>query len=307
MTMAALVEVGNLFKKYGPVEAVRGVSFEIASGEIFGLLGPNGAGKTSTLECVIGLRSPDGGTIRLCGIDALAQPREVKERIGVVLQSTTLQDKITPREALRLFGAFYKKKVDPVALLTRFALRDKADSPFESLSGGQKQRLALALAFVNAPDVLFLDEPTVGLDAQARRELHDSILASKEEGRAVFLTTHNMEEAQLLCDRLAVIDHGIIIAMGTPDELIAQSRAIPRIVLRSARPVNLSEVLKLKTISDSVASGVTTEIKTEAVGRAIAELARYLEAEGNELLDLKVMKPSLEDVFIELTGSSLRD
>ena len=233
MKTAPLVEVANLVKRYGAVEAVRDVTFEIFPGEIFGLLGPNGAGKTSTLECVVGLKSPDGGSIRLCGIDALARPREVKERIGAVLQSTTLQDKITPREALKLLGAFYQRKSDPVALIDRFALSEKADAPFDSLSGGQKQRLALALAFVNEPEILFLDEPTAGLDAQSRRELHASIATSKNEGRAVFLTTHNMEEAHSLCDRLAIIDQGAIIAAGSPGELISRARGVSRINLRN--------------------------------------------------------------------------
>ena len=169
--MPAKVIIRDLRKSYGGVEAVAGVSFEIQDGEIFGMLGPNGAGKTSTLECVIGLREPDSGTIEVCGIDARQHPQEVKQRIGAALQTTSLQDKITGREALALFGSFYRRSVPPADLLKRFSLEEKADAPFDTLSGGQKQRLALALAFVNQPELVFLDEPTTGLDPQSRREI----------------------------------------------------------------------------------------------------------------------------------------
>src|SRR5581483_7072958 len=202
--MAGGVIVHNLVKRYGPVEAVRGVGFDVHAGEIFGLLGPNGAGKTTTVECVIGLRRPDQGTIEIDGIDALAQPDRTKQRIGAQLQATALQDKITPREALRLFGSFHDRRADVRSLIDRFALSEKADAPFESLSGGQRQRLALALAFVNDPAVLFLDEPTSGLDPQSRRELHESIRQMRAEGRAILLTTHYIAEAHDLCDRIAI-------------------------------------------------------------------------------------------------------
>ena len=198
----------NLKKRYDGVEAARGVSFEIRDGEIFGLIGPNGAGKTTTVECVIGLREPDEGAIEVCGIDARRRPREVKEKIGASLQTTALQDKITPREALALFGAFYRHKAEPAALLERFALLDKADAPFDTLSGGQRQRLALALAFVNKPELVFLDEPTAGLDPQSRRELHGEIAKMKHDGHTVLLTTHYLNEAEALCDRIAIIDRG---------------------------------------------------------------------------------------------------
>jgi ABC-type Na+ transport system ATPase subunit NatA len=178
--MPPKVIVHNLKKRYDAVEAARGVSFEIEDGEIFGLIGPNGAGKTTTVECVIGLREPDEGTIEVCGIDARRRPREVKEKIGASLQTTALQEKITPREALALFGTFYRRKAEPAALLERFALVEKADAPFDTLSGGQRQRLALALAFVNNPELVFLDEPTAGLDPQSRRELHGEIAKMKD-------------------------------------------------------------------------------------------------------------------------------
>src|SRR5919106_2060333 len=188
--MSASVVVRDLRKQYGSVQAARGVSFEIQDGEVFGLLGPNGAGKTTTLECVIGLRQPDEGTIEVCGIDARQRPHDVKQRIGAVLQTTALQDRITPREALTLFGSFYRNRSEPGQLLNRFALAEKADAPFDTLSHGLRQRLALALAFVNEPELIFLDEPTTGLDAQSRRELHGEVTRMKREGRTVLLTTH---------------------------------------------------------------------------------------------------------------------
>ncbi len=305
--MAGKIIVRDLIKRYGQVEAVRGVDFEVAEGEIFGLLGPNGAGKTSTLECTIGLRQPDGGSITLCGIDAATAPESVKHKIGAVLQSTALQDQITPREALKLFGAFYEKRADLEKLIARFSLSEKADAQFDSLSGGQKQRLALALAFVNEPEVLFLDEPTAGLDPQSRRELHQSILKMKQEGLTVLLTTHYIEEAHLLCDRIAIIDHGRIIAIGKPEELIAQSKALPRITLRTAQEVDLQQLQKLPSVTEAAEVDGRTQIKTANVGRAVVEIAQFLDAQKNELLDLHVQRPSLEDVFIELTGSSLRD
>ncbi|MDB5291495.1 MAG: hypothetical protein JWL69_2736 [Phycisphaerales bacterium] len=305
--MPGKLVVQNLIKRYGDFEAVRGVSFEVAEGEIFGLLGPNGAGKTSTLECVVGLRRPDGGAIELCGIDAIARPAEVKHRIGVALQSTSLQDKITPREALALFSSFYPKRAGVEQLIQRFALEDKADSSFDSLSGGQRQRLALALAFVNEPEVLFLDEPTTGLDPQSRRDLHASILDMRREGRTVLLTTHYIEEAHALCDRVAIVDRGKVIAIGKPDELIANAAALPRIVVRAASPLDSASLSALPGVRQVESTNGQAQLKSGNVSRTVIELVRMLEASGNELLDLQITRPSLEDVFIELTGSSLRE
>jgi ABC-2 type transport system ATP-binding protein len=305
--MAGKILVQNLLKRYGTVEALRGVSFEVPDGQIFGLLGPNGAGKTTTLECVIGLRQPDSGSIQVCGIDALANPDGVKQKLGAQLQATALQDKITPREALKLFGSFYTKQADIDSLIERFSLTEKADASFDSLSGGQKQRLALALAFVNEPEVLFLDEPTTGLDPQSRRELHASILRMREDGHTVLLTTHYIEEAEKLCDRLAIIDHGRIIATGTPRELIERSKALPQITVRTARPLTAEQVRGLSVVEQAVEGTDGLQLRTRNVSRAVIEAVNLLETQGNELLDLQIHRPSLEDVFIELTGSSLRD
>ena len=301
------VSVRNLRKRYDGVDAARGVSFEIGAQEILGLLGPNGAGKTTTLECVIGLREPDAGDIEIGGIDARRHPREVKQKIGAVLQSTALQDKITPREALALFGSFYRQRADPQELLERFALTDKADATFDTLSGGQRQRLALALAFVNRPELVFLDEPTAGLDPQSRRELHAEILRSRRDGHTVLLTTHYIDEAEQLCDRVAIIDHGQIIAMGTPRELMARSAAAPSVSIATVQPIDRAQLAAVPGIQDLTFDGTRGQFKTADLKRTLAELLRLLDARGVELAELHVRKASLEDVFIELTGSTLRD
>jgi ABC-2 type transport system ATP-binding protein len=305
--MPAKVIVRDLQKRYGSVEAARGVSFEIHDGEIFGLLGPNGAGKTTTIECVIGLRDPDAGRIDVCGIDARRQPREVKQRIGASLQSTALQDKITPREALELFGSFYRKRLDSTALLERFSLAEKADVAFDTLSGGQRQRLALALAFVNDPELIFLDEPTAGLDPQSRREVHAEIARMKQDGHTVLLTTHDMDEAQALCDRIAILDHGRIIATGTPTELTTRSAGQHLVSIVATRAIDAAWLADLPSTQDVSVDGERARFHTTEPSRAVSLLLSRLQAAGAEIVDLHVQKATLEDVFIELTGSALRD
>jgi ABC-2 type transport system ATP-binding protein len=305
--MAARVVVRDLRKRYGSFEAARGVSFEIEDGEIFGLIGPNGAGKTTTLECVIGLREPDAGEIEVCGLDARRHPAEVKERIGAALQTTALQDRITPREALELFGSFYRDHVDAGQLLDRFSLAARADVPFATLSGGQRQRLALALAFVNRPELVFLDEPTTGLDPQSRRELHGEIARMKEEGHTVLLTTHAIDEAERLCDRIAIIDHGRVIASGAPRELIARSNAMPAVTLETVEPLDPGLLTSLPGAHDVVSEGGVSRFRTRTVARTLAELMRRLDERGVEPAVLRVAEATLEDVFFELTGTSLRE
>jgi len=221
--MTPALAVHGLMRRYGAVKAVNGVSFQVASGEIFGLLGPNGAGKTTTLECVVGLVHRHAGRISICGVDTFSDPERARANVGAVLPTMGLPDKITPREALTVFGRFYPEAVAPQMLLHRFGLVEKADAAFDTLSSGQKQRLALALAFMNDPALLLLDEPTTGLDRLGRREVQDHIAAIRKEGHAVLLATHDMAEAMRLCDRIAVIAQGRIIATGTPHELIAAS------------------------------------------------------------------------------------
>src|SRR5262245_22411049 len=204
----AVLKVENLTKRYGDVEAVRGISFQVAEGEVFGLLGPNGAGKTSTIEILEGLRDPDGGALSVCGYDPRTHATELKHEIGAALQSTSLPDKIRVIEAIRLFASFYRRRRSPDELLRRFGLEEKRNAFYNQLSGGQKQRLALAMALVNDPKVLFLDEPTAGLDPQVRREIYDIIEELKRERKTIVLTTHYIEEAERLCDRVAIVDYG---------------------------------------------------------------------------------------------------
>jgi ABC-2 type transport system ATP-binding protein len=302
--MAARVIVRDLRKRYGSVEALRGVSFEVNEGEIFGLLGPNGAGKTTTVECIVGLREPDEGSIELLGIDARRKPAEVREKIGAALQTTSLQDKITPREALQVFGAFYRERAGTQALLERFALTEKADAAFDTLSGGQRQRLALALAFVNNPQVVFLDEPTSGLDAHARRELHGEILRMKKDGCTVLLTTHNVEEAERLCDRAAIIDHGRVVASGAPRELIAQSASATSVFLATAVPVDRAILAALPGVEDIADDGPGIRFRATDVTHTLAQLTRELASRGIAINELHVQKASLEDVLIEITGAA---
>ncbi|HET8654506.1 MAG TPA: ABC transporter ATP-binding protein [Longimicrobiaceae bacterium] len=305
--MPARVVVRDLWKRYGGVPAARGVSFEIREGEIFGLIGPNGAGKTTTLECVLGLRDPDEGEIEVCGIDARRRPRAVKQKVGAALQTTALQDKITPREALGLFGSFYRERNEPDALIERFALGEKADAPFDTLSGGQRQRLALALAFVNRPEIVLLDEPTTGLDPQSRRELHGEIARMKREGHTVLLTTHYIDEAERLCDRIAVIDGGRVVAIGAPRELIAGSRATLSVSIETTAPLEPELIASLPGAEDVACEGPIARFRTPRPARALAPLMGTLDARGVEVVALRVETATLEDVLLELTGTRPRD
>jgi ABC-2 type transport system ATP-binding protein len=284
------------------VEAARGVSFEVQAGEIFGLIGPNGAGKTTTVECVLGLRDPDEGRIEVCGFDARRQPQEAKQRVGAALQSTALQDRITPREALGLFGALYRDAEAPGPLLDRFALTDKADTAFDTLSGGQRQRLALALAFVNRPELVVLDEPTSGLDPQARRDLHDAILGMKRDGHTVLLTTHQLAEAETLCDRIAIIDRGAVIASDTPRAIIGRSQAMPSVTLVTSRPVDAQALEGLPDVREVEVAGLEARFRTTNASRTLAALAGVIERGGMDIVELQLRKATLEDVFLELTA-----
>ncbi len=300
--MSAHLVVRDLHKSYGNVPALRGVDFTVERGEVFGLLGPNGAGKTTTVECVSGLRAADRGAIVLGDLDARAHPRDVRQRIGVALQTTSLPDKITPREALRLFGAFYRRRVAPAALLERFSLVGKADARVETLSGGQRQRLALALAFVNGPELVLLDEPTTGLDPQARRDVREEIARMKRDGHTVLLTTHDLEEAEQVCDRVAIVDRGQVVATGAPRALIARSGGWQTIVATTVRPLDRARLAALPAVREVEVEGATLTLRTNRVTETLAALAQAIEADGAELVELKVRKATLEDVFIGLTG-----
>lgn len=299
---SSTVSVRDLRKRYGEIAAVQGVSFDVEAGEVFGLLGPNGAGKTTTIECVIGLREADGGDVTVCGIDARRHPRDVKRRIGATLQDTELQDRITPREAIGLFGALHGNAAVGERLLHRFGLDEKADAAFDTLSGGQRQRLALALAFVNAPDVVFLDEPTAGLDAHARRELHAEIARIRADGCAVLLSTHDMDEAQQLCDSVAIMNRGRIVATGSPGDLIAKSRGSHAVFLRTALAIPSELLTSLPDIRDIRCEGQTARFRSSNVGQTLAALTEKLATQSIDVIELHVQKATLEDLFIELTS-----
>jgi ABC-2 type transport system ATP-binding protein len=304
---APIIEVHNLTKHYGSVQALRGVSFEVQEGEVFGLLGPNGAGKTSTVEILEGLRPPDGGIVSVCGLDPQMPGAAFKQEIGAVLQATALPDKLRVGEAVSMFASFYKRRRDPAALLKRFGLEEKRNTFYSQLSGGQKQRLALAMSLVNEPRVLFLDEPTAGLDPQVRREIYTIIEELKKERKTILLTTHYIEEAEKLCDRVAIVDQGRVIAQGTPRELKQRSAGTTRIELRLARPESDAALKQLEGVADCRASDGVYVVHSTRVPQTIVSLVKYLEAHGNELSSLDIAAPSLEDVFLELTGRSLRD
>jgi len=302
-----ILQVENLVKRYGDLEAVRGVSFSVEEGEVFGLLGPNGAGKTSTIEVLEGLRVADGGRVSVCGFDPLRNPTELKHEIGAALQSTSLPDKLKVMEALRLFSSFYHRGRKPDELLKRFGLEEKRNAFYNQLSGGQKQRLALAMALVNDPKVLFLDEPTAGLDPQVRREIYDIIEELKHEKKTIVLTTHYIEEAERLCDRVAIVDHGKVIAQGTPRELKQASANTSRVEVRLAKPASNGTLKSLDGVVDARELGGAYVLHCQRTAPAIVALVKHLEAEDNELVSLEIATPSLEDVFIELTGRRLRD
>jgi len=302
-----VLRVENLVKRYGDVEAVRGVSFSVEQGEVFGLLGPNGAGKTSTVEILEGLRDPDGGTVSVCGLNPQTQSQELKHEIGAALQSTSLPDKIRVMEALRLFASFYKRRRNPEELLTRFGLQEKRNAFYSQLSGGQKQRLALAMALVNDPQVLFFDEPTAGLDPQVRREIYDIIEELRREKKTILMTTHYIEEAERLCDRVAIVDHGKVVALGTPRELKSRSGGTTRIEVRLSKPETDGALRNLDGVADARELDGAYVIHSTRPPQTIVSIVKHLEAQGNELISLEIASPSLEDVFIEMTGRRLRD
>jgi ABC-2 type transport system ATP-binding protein len=308
-----VVRAHGLVKRYGKFTAVDGVSFEIAQGEIFGLLGPNGAGKTTTLEMLEGLRTPDAGEAQVVGLDVRRKRRAVQQRIGVQLQATTLFEELTVRETLRLFASFYPSARDPEALLREVALEEKAGVFPQDLSGGQRQRLALALALVNDPTLLFLDEPTTGLDPQSRRLLWETILRLRERGKTIVLTTHFMDEAQTLCDRIAILDSGRIIAQDTPAGLISLLGATATIECALEAPseghraIEPTDLRALPGTIEVRQGGGRQLIYTESVERTLIALLQLAAAHGTALDHLTVHTPTLEDVFLKLTGKALRD
>jgi ABC-2 type transport system ATP-binding protein len=303
------IQVEALQKSYGTLSAVKGVSFEVRAGEVFGLLGPNGAGKTTTVEILEGLRSRSGGRVSVLGCDPEIQTLQLKDRVGVCLQATNLQEKITVAEAMTLFAAFYTRTVDGNHLLKRLQLWEKRDTHYVKLSGGQKQRLALALAMLNDPQVLFLDEPSAGLDPQARLEIHELVQDLRREQRTILLTTHYIEEAEKLCDRVAIVDEGRIVAMGTPREIQDRILANSTIEIELAAPLGQIPLPKWPQAEKVALDERRTRIAvtTGKPARIVVEMVKWLDAHGVELADIRIKRPSLEDAFIELTGKSLRE
>lgn len=286
---------------------VDNVSFEVKQGQIFGLLGPNGAGKTTTVEMIEGLRRPDAGTIQVCGLDATRELGKVKEIIGVQLQATSLYDNITVKEALDLFGSYYKRSIPSPQLLDRVSLVDKGDSFIRTLSGGQKQRLALALALVNDPAVLFLDEPTTGLDPQARQNAWTIIRDLMEQGKTVMLTTHYMEEAESLCHQVGIMDRGRLIALDSPQGLIAGAN-LESTVEFTAPGNKVQAILERMANVDRVSrEGSTYVLHTRQGSGVLRDLTRLADEEGITLENLSTRKGTLEDVFLALTGRRLRE
>jgi ABC-2 type transport system ATP-binding protein len=309
----SIVSARGLVKRYGKLTAVDSVSIEIRRGEIFGLLGPNGAGKTTTLELLEGLRLPDAGEAWVNGLDVRRRRRTVQQRIGVQLQATTLFEYLTLRETLDLFGSFYPIAVGASTLLRELALEEKANAYPQDLSGGQRQRLALALALVNDPALLFLDEPTTGLDPQSRRMLWDTILRLRERGKTLLLTTHFMDEAQTLCDRIAILDGGRIIAQDTPAGLIGTLGATAAIEctlgapVAAESPVGPAELRALPGALEVRQGAQRALIYTESVERTLVALLQLAAAHGVTVEQLQVHAPTLEDVFLRLTGKALRE
>ncbi|OLF10106.1 multidrug ABC transporter ATP-binding protein [Actinophytocola xinjiangensis] len=297
----AIIEVDGLVKRYGERTAVDGVSFTVDAGEIFGILGPNGAGKTTTVECVEGLRTADAGTIRVCGLD----PGDValRHRLGAQLQESQLQDKLTVREAMELYSSFYRHPADWRELLDLLGLRDKIDSQFRRLSGGQKQRLSIALALVGNPEVAVLDELTTGLDPQARRDVWDLIDGIRERGVTIVLVTHFMEEAERLCDRLALIDAGKIVALDSPAGLVATVDGVQRIRFRPSAPLDHALLSALPEVTDVARSG--RQLVITGHGNVLHAVTSVLARNQIIAADLRVEQTTLDDAFVALTGRNL--
>ena len=305
MSSSPVIHVARIRKTYGRTVAVDDVSFDVHPGEIFGLIGPNGAGKTTTLECVEGLRRPDRGTIRVLGLDPARDAAALQRRIGVQLQEAQLQKRITVDEAVRFWAALYDAPVDADRLLGQLGLTEKRRAWFMTLSGGQKQRLFIALALINDPEVVFLDELTTGLDPQARRAIWDLIRGIRARGKTVVLTTHLMEEAERLCDRVAIIDHGRVVDAAAPDTLVRRHCPERAIVVTTAQPSDGALFRDLPGVESVEASGteITIRGRDGLVTGVIGRLARH----GLEVADVRTETPTLEDVFIRLTGHSMRD
>jgi ABC-2 type transport system ATP-binding protein len=305
--MRPVIQVSGVRKTYGATVAVDEVSFDVNEGEIFGLIGPNGAGKTTTMECIEGLRTPDRGAISVLGLDPFRQVYKLQDRIGVQLQQAQLQKRIKVWEAVDLWASLYKKKaLDGESLLQQLGLTDKREAWFMNLSGGQKQRLFIALALINDPELVFLDELTTGLDPQSRRAIWELVRGIRERGKTVFLTTHLMEEAERLCDRVAIIEHGRIIDIDSPERLVDRHCPERTVVLATDDPIAEERFRAIPGVEEVI----RTELRITIRGRGddlVTEVIHCLSENRIRVRDFRTILPSLEDVFLKLTGHSIRD
>ncbi len=304
--MTPIIDVQNIHKRYGDTLAVDDLSLTVAQGEIFGILGPNGAGKTTAVETMIGLRQPDRGAARVLGMDPQRQRTQLAQRIGIQLQSAALAERITVWEALDLFSSFYARTIAWAPLLEQWGLAEKRNTTFGNLSGGQKQRLFIALALINDPEIVFLDELSSGLDPQARRSTWDLVRSIRNEGKTVVLVTHFMDEAEALCDRLAVIDHGRLIALDRPAALIDALDIESRVIFESDAAVDLRALRALPPVHNALQDGRRITVYGAGEG-LVAAVVNHLTEQGLRFQGLHTQQPDLEDVFIQLTGRQLRN
>jgi ABC-2 type transport system ATP-binding protein len=307
MPVEVMVDVKNLVKKYGTFTAVNGVAFQVEKGEIFGLLGPNGAGKTTTIEMLVGLRKPDEGTASLAGNDVRKQVNKVKEVIGVQLQSTSLFELLKVEEILHLYASFYPSHVDIEGLIGDMLLTEKRKDRIKGLSGGQKQRLAIALALIHDPAIVFLDEPTTGLDPQARRTLWDIVLRLKERGKTVILSTHYMDEAHVLCDRIGIMDQGELIALDTPANLVKTLQSTSTVEFYLTNPPEQEWFMQMDGVEEAAVKDTFVQLYTDDLQLALTSLIGVSAEHGLEIRDLQTRQATLEDVFIHMTGRRLRE
>jgi ABC-2 type transport system ATP-binding protein len=307
--MDTIVKVEGLRKVYGATVAVDEISFEVKEGEIFGMVGPNGAGKTTTIECLEGLRKPDRGTVRVLGVDPQREGQTIRLRTGMQLQQSNLPDRMKVWEALDLYASFYPKPVDWKELLVQLGLEEKRNAPFSKLSGGQKQRLFIALALLPDPQLVFLDELTTGLDPQARHAIWDLVRDVRAKGKTVLLTTHFMEEAEKLCDRVAILDHGKVVALDTPANLISSLGAEERVIFSvdGTLPPAFASALSAGTRIEVQGERVTVHGKNGRQIPLVSEVVNLLGSQGIRFHDLRTEQPTLEDVFLNLTGREIRE
>ncbi|WP_442597805.1 ABC transporter ATP-binding protein [Neobacillus sp. D3-1R] len=307
MNKNIMVDVKGLLKRYGSHTAVNGVSFQVEKGEVFGLLGPNGAGKTTTIEMLVGLRKPDEGTAALAGFDVKKEVNKVKEVIGVQLQSTSLFELLKVSEILQLYGSFYPSHVNIDELIDEMLLTEKKNARIKGLSGGQKQRLAIALALIHDPQIVFLDEPTTGLDPQARRTLWDIVLRLKDRGKTVILSTHYMDEAHVLCDRIGIMDQGELIALDTPANLVKKLQSTSTVEFHLSNPPKKEWLLNLDGVKDVSIKDTFIQLYTDDLQTALTSLIQSITEHSFKIEDLQTRLATLEDVFIHMTGRSIRE